>query len=58
MAFWTRFGLFEWLVMPFGLANAPSTFQQYINYTLQEFLDDFISVYIDNILVFTDGTCQ
>jgi hypothetical protein len=57
-AFRTRFGLFEWLVTPFGLANAPSTFQRYINYTLQEFLDDFVSAYIDDILVFTDGTCQ
>jgi hypothetical protein len=55
-AFRTRFGLFEWLVTPFGLANAPSTFQRYINYTLQEFLDDFVSAYVDDILVFTDGT--
>jgi hypothetical protein len=55
-AFRTRFGLYEWLVTPFGLANAPSTFQRYINSTLQEFLDDFISAYVDDILVFTDGT--
>ncbi len=55
-AFRTRFGLFEWLVTPFGLANAPSTFQRYINLTLQEFLDDFVSAYVDDILVFTNGT--
>jgi len=55
-AFRTRFGLFEWLVTPFGLANAPSTFQRYINHTLQEFLDDFVSAYVDDVLVFTDGT--
>jgi hypothetical protein len=55
-AFRTRFGLYEWLVTPFGLANAPSTFQRYINHTLQEFLDDFVSAYVDDILVFTDGT--
>jgi hypothetical protein len=55
-AFRTRFGLFEWLVTPFGLANAPSTFQRYINSVLQEFLDDFISAYVDDVLIFTDGT--
>jgi RNase H-like domain found in reverse transcriptase/Reverse transcriptase (RNA-dependent DNA polymerase)/Integrase zinc binding domain/Chromo (CHRromatin Organisation MOdifier) domain len=55
-AFRTRFGLFEWLVTPFGLANAPSTFQRYINSVLQEFLDDFVSAYVDDVLIFTDGT--
>ena len=55
-AFRTRFGLFEWLVTPFGLANAPSTFQRYINHVLQEYLDDFVSAYVDDILIFTDGS--
>lgn len=55
-AFRTRFGLFEWLVTPFGLANAPSTFQRYVNWTLQEFLDEFVSAYLDDILVFSSGT--
>jgi hypothetical protein len=44
-AFRTRFGLYEWLVTPFGLAGAPSTFQRYINWSLREFLDDFVSAY-------------
>jgi hypothetical protein len=55
-AFRTRFGLFEWLVTPFGLANAPSTFQRYINWVLQEYLDEFVSAYIDDILIFTEGS--
>ena len=49
-------GLFEWLVTPFGLANAPSTFQKYINWTLRDYLDDFVSAYVDDILIYTDGT--
>jgi hypothetical protein len=55
-AFRTRFGLFEWLVTPFGLANAPSTFQRYINWTLCKYLDDFCTAYLDNILIYTNGS--
>ena len=53
-AFRTRYRLFEWLVTPFGLANALSTFQKYINWTLREYLDEFCSAYIDNVLVYTN----
>jgi hypothetical protein len=55
-AFRTRFGSYEWLVTPFGLANAPSTFQRYINWALREFLDDFASAYLDDVLIFTEGS--
>lgn len=55
-AFRTRYGLYEWLVTPFGMANAPSTFQKYINWALREYLDEFCSAYVDNILIYTDGT--
>lgn len=55
-AFRTRYGLFEWLVTPFGLANAPSTFQRYINWALREYLDEFCSAYVDDILIYTNGT--
>lgn len=54
-AFRTRFGLFEWLVTPFGLAGAPATFQRYINDVLREFLDIFCSAYMDDILIWSDG---
>ncbi|THC87386.1 hypothetical protein EYZ11_013167 [Aspergillus tanneri] len=55
-AFRTRFGLYEWLVTPFGLANAPSTFQRYINWILRDFLDEFASAYLDDILIFSSGS--
>jgi transposase InsO family protein len=55
-AFRTRFGSYEWLVTPFGLANAPSTFQRYINWALRDFLDDFASAYLDDVLIFTEGS--
>ena len=43
------------MVTPFGLANAPSIFQKYINNILQEYLNWFCSAYLDNILIFTDS---
>ena len=52
-AFLTRYGLFEYLVMPFGLQNAPATFQHYINSVLHEFLDKFASAYLDDIIVYS-----
>lgn len=57
-AFRTRYGLFEWLVTPFGLANAPSSFQKYINWVLRDFLDEFCSAYIDDILIYSSGSLQ
>jgi len=42
-------------VTPFGLANAPSTFQRYVNWTLRDYLDEFCSAYVDDILIYTDG---
>ena len=54
-AFRTRYGLYEWLVTPFGLTGAPATFQRYINHTLREYLDEFCSAYIDDILIYSDG---
>lgn len=55
-AFRTRYGLYEWLVTPFGLANAPSTFQKYINWTLRDYLDVFCSAYVDDILIYSSGS--
>ena len=52
-AFLTRFGLFESLVMPFGLTGAPATFQRFINDSLREYLDQFCSAYLDDILIYS-----
>jgi Reverse transcriptase (RNA-dependent DNA polymerase)/RNase H-like domain found in reverse transcriptase len=53
-AFRTRYGLFQYNVMPFGLSNAPSSFQNYINDTLKEYLDEFCTAYLDDILIYSD----
>jgi hypothetical protein len=55
-AFGTRFGSFEWLVTLFSLTGASATFQRYINDVLREFLDDFVFAYIDDIIIFTNGS--
>src|SRR6266478_6753837 len=57
-AFRTRYGLFEWLVLPFGLTNAPSSFQRFINWVLRDFLDEFVSAYIDDIIIYSLGSLE
>ena len=53
-AFRTRYGHFEYLVMPFGLANAPATFQAYINRALIGLVNITCVVYLDDILIFSE----
>ena len=56
--FWTRYGHFEYQVMLFGLSNASTTFQGYINKILDEKLNIFVIVYLDNILIYTEDPGQ
>ena len=52
-AFTCRYGLYEPLVLPFGLCNGPSTFQAYINQALHGYLDRFCTAYMDDILIYS-----
>ncbi|GBG60361.1 hypothetical protein CBR_g4319 [Chara braunii] len=52
-AFKTRYGHFEWVVMPFGLTNAPTTFQAAMTTEFRYMLDQFVLIYLDDILVYS-----
>jgi len=54
-AFRTRYGSFEWLVMLFGLSNAPSVFQHFMNDIFSDLLDVSVVIYLDNILIYSDN---
>jgi len=58
ITFRTRYGHFEYNIISFGLTNGPTFFQHLMNNIFQEFLDDFVVVYLDDILIYSKDEKQ
>ena len=54
IVFFTRYSLFEYIVIPFKLYNASTTFQIFINNILREYLNIFYTIYLDNIFIYNN----
>src|SRR5207253_10403727 len=56
--FGTRYSIYEYLVMPFGISNAPAAFQRWINRILKRYLDICCIVYLDDVLVYSKSLTE
>ena len=56
--FYTRYKLYKYKVLSFKLCNESALFQRFINNALMKYLDDFYTVYIDNILIYSDNSLE
>ncbi|GAW05938.1 Retrotransposable element Tf2 155 kDa protein type 1 [Lentinula edodes] len=57
-SFRTRYGQFEFLVMPFGLSNAPAAFQRMVNELFHDLVDVSVIIYLDDIIIFSEDTSK
>ena len=53
--FRTRYGSYKYRVVPFGLTNGPATFQRFINDSFMDCLDDFLTAYLDDLLIYSEN---
>jgi hypothetical protein len=58
MAFRYCYGLYEFMVIPFGLTNTPATFQDMMNHILKDLLDEGVIVYIHDVLIYAKTTAK
>ena len=56
--FWTRYRAYKYQVLLFGLTNGPTTYQRYMNEVLFDHLDDFYTIYLDDILIYSDNVLK
>jgi hypothetical protein len=56
--FRTRYGTYKYQVLLFGLTNGPATYQRYMNEVLFDYLDNFCTVYLDDILIYSDNVLK
>jgi hypothetical protein len=53
--FRTRYSSYKYKVMPLGLINGLATFQHYVNNTFMDYLDDFLTAFVDNLLIYNNN---